>query len=337
MPETEQTLNQISQDIEKIQTAVQQALPEHSSWPRAMHQFDDDSRYALRTALATGRPLLLRGEPGVGKSQLARAAAYALDRLFVYQVIDAHTESQDLLWRFDAVARLSEAQALQGVVAKNRQKVLDVMRFISPGPVWWAFDWEDAGKVYSNSQYRLSKPEQLERKNWQPTGSVLLIDEIDKANLELPNALLELLGNNALHIPHLNKTIGLKTATPPLVMITTNEERELPLAFVRRCLVLHLDLPKDQSAFVDCLVARAQLHFEKACSKDIYQSAAELVFRERERAQEKGLIYKPGQAEYLDLVKAIIVLGKNDRKQHKTMLDSVSKFTLHKYPQMLGD
>ncbi|WP_347986374.1 MoxR family ATPase [Methylomonas sp. AM2-LC] len=326
-------------DIEKLQNISEQTLPANGSWPQSVHKFDEDSLDALRTALAAGRPLLLRGEPGTGKSQLARAVAYALDRLFVYQVIDAHTESQDLLWRFDAVARLAEAQTLQGqqLDTVDRKKLLDCKKFISPGVIWWALDWKTAEDTYDKSQYQLIKPERPNAE-WQPgQGSVLLIDEIDKANLELPNGLLEILGNNAVTIPWLDTPIGGGEHLPPLVIITTNEERELPAAFVRRCLVLHLDLPKEDDAFINLMIDRAQLHFKEACSEDIYRSAAKLLLRERERARDKSLTHLPGQAEYLDMLRAIVVLGKNDPQQHVAMLNTISKYTMRKYPQMLTD
>ena len=326
-------------DIEKLQNTQQQDLPAHASWPQAMHQFEAESIAALRTALAARRPLLLRGEPGTGKSQLARAAAYALGRLFIYQVIDAHTESQDLLWRFDAVARLAEAQALQGreLKAEERKSLLESKKFISPGPIWWALDYKTANEVYGNSHYQLDRPEEPNTDGQTGQGSVLLIDEIDKANLELPNGLLEILGNNAVRIPFLNSAIGGKEQLPPLVIITTNEERELPAAFVRRCLVLHLDLPKEDGAFVKLMVERAQLHFGEACDTALYKNAAELLLRERKRADDKGLPNRPGQAEYLDMLRALVVLGKNDRQKHADMLKTISQFTLWKYPQMLHD
>lgn len=129
-------------------------------------------------------------------------------------------------------------------------------------------------------------------------GSVILIDEIDKANAELPNSLLEILGNNAINLPWLKTTIGGQDCVPPLVIITTNEERELPAAFERRCLVLNLDLPKDHSVLIDFLIKRGQLHFGASCNEDVCRKAAELLVKDRTIAKEKG-ITPPGQAEYL--------------------------------------
>ena len=147
----------ITSNIAKLDNLVDLKLPPYGSWPESVHQFDEDSINALKTALAAQRPLLLRGNPGTGKSQLARAAAIALERLFVYDVVNAHTESQDLLWRFDAVARLAEAQSLQGqeCTQEERKEVLDSKRYISPGPLWWALSWQSANDVYIKSQYQL--------------------------------------------------------------------------------------------------------------------------------------------------------------------------------------
>ena len=147
----------IRADIAKLDNLTSLPLPASGSWPESVHQFDAASINALKMALAARRPLLLYGDPGTGKSQLARAAAIALGRMFVYDVVNAHTESQDLLWRFDAVGRLAEAQSLQGLpncTLEERQTVLDTKRYISPGPLWWALCWETANTVYQDSQYR---------------------------------------------------------------------------------------------------------------------------------------------------------------------------------------
>ena len=104
------------------------------TWRESVHVFDDRSAQAIRAALASGRPLLVRGEPGTGKSQLARAAAKVLNRRFMSQVVDAHTEIQDLWYRFDAVSRLGNAQVLS-VTGKEKdvEKELEPERYLSPG------------------------------------------------------------------------------------------------------------------------------------------------------------------------------------------------------------
>lgn len=325
-------LDKLKADIEKLDELTDLPLPAYGSWPASIHQFDEDSLNVLKTALAARRPLLLRGDPGTGKSQLAHAAAVALGRLFVYEVVNAHTESQDLLWKFDAVGRLAEAQTVQASTPEaERKQVLDTKRYTSPGALWWALCWKTADEVYQNSQYQLACPEKPAK--WQQSdGSVILIDEIDKANAELPNGLLEILGNNAIEIPWLKTTIGGKDAIPPLVIITTNEERELPPAFVRRCLVLNMDLPKDEGELESLLVERGKLHFGEQCSEKIRIKAARQLITDRNVAREKGVV-PPGQAEYLDMLRALSVLGKTDDAQGK-MLDKIHKFVLRKYPVM---
>lgn len=316
----------INTDIAKLDVTKPVKLPAYGSWPEAIHQFDEKSIYVLKTALAARRPVLLRGDPGTGKSQLAYAAAVVLERLFVYEVIHAHTEGQDLVWKLDAVSRLAEAQTIKA--GDDKKALLDPKRFISPGVLWWALDWEKAYQVYQESQHQLSVPEKP--LNWeQAHGSVILIDEIDKANAELPNSLLEILGNNAINIPWLKTTIGGKDNVPPLVIITTNEERELPAAFVRRCLVLNLDLPKDDQELTQLLIGRGQLHFDQQCSFDVYRKAAELLIKDRSAAKDKG-ITPPGQAEYLDMLRALSVLGKNTDEQ-LALLSKISEFALRKY------
>ena len=109
-----------------------------SSATEQVHVFDEESIWALNAAIAARRPLLVRGEPGVGKTQLARAAAVITKRLFVSYVVDSQTQSRDLLWEFDAVQRLAEAQLL-GTLRGPPDSVGDALaveKFIKPGPVW---------------------------------------------------------------------------------------------------------------------------------------------------------------------------------------------------------
>lgn len=118
-------------------------LPAMASWPGSVHLFDDQQRHALRAAEAAGRPLLVRGDPGTGKSQLAHAAAVASKRLFLPFVVDSRTEASDLMWRYDAVARLADAH-LCSVPNANVPTGLAAVHYLQPGPLWWAFNWNDA-------------------------------------------------------------------------------------------------------------------------------------------------------------------------------------------------
>ncbi|MCP4218604.1 MAG: AAA domain-containing protein, partial [bacterium] len=234
----EKKLKVILEDLDKFKDGHIEHLPRCGSWPESVHQFDEHSLWAIKAALAAERPLLVRGEPGCGKSQLARAAAQLLGRAFVAEVIHSRTESRDLQWHFDAVARLGEAQTL-GVSGKtcDVEKCLDAGNFLSPGALWWTFEWHSAETQFGKCNMGMPQPECPP--GWKPEkGCVLLIDEIDKADADLPNGLLETLGNGAFTVPYVKDPIGMSaSAPPPLVVITTKEGRGLPAAFFLRCLL----------------------------------------------------------------------------------------------------
>ena len=311
-------------------------LPKLGSWPASVHVFEEESAYALAAAEAANRPLLIRGEPGTGKSQLARAAAVASKRLFLAAVIHARSEGQDLQWHFDAVGRLGEAQAFgQAALAEDTQTRLHPRRFLSPGPLWWALDWHSAqAQWHACSSPPAPVPERPPQ--WQPRhGSVLLLDEMDKADSDVPNSLLETLGNNDFSVPYLGITVRQSDdCPPPLVIITTNEERELPAAFVRRCLVLTLHMPKDDEALLDFLCRRGDIHFQNRCPAAVRRQAAELLLEDRKAAQAQGLP-PPGQAEYLDLLRAVCHMASSAEEQ-LALLDKISRFVLQKFPPLGG-
>ncbi len=310
-------------------------LPAEGSWPKAVHVFDEKSIWAIKAALTAERPLLVRGEPGTGKSQFARAAARVLNRVFISEVVHARTESRDLLWSFDAVARLGEAQTLGvGKVEKDVSARLAPQRFLGPGALWWTFDWDSAHDQFERCGLGIRPPKRPE--GWEPAhGCVLLIDEIDKADADLPNGLLETLGNGSFTVPYLDDPVGMAgNAQPPLVVITTNEERELPAAFLRRCLVLHLRMPAEEEELKCWLCKRGYHHFKDECSRDVRLKAAELLWKDRDNALKYGLP-APGQAEYLDLLRAVKRLGKDEAGQIEA-LQAISEFALVKHPGELG-
>jgi MoxR-like ATPase len=290
---------------EKIDSNFSLQLPPMPPWPPSIHSFenhDDPSIWALKAALAAERPLLVRGEPGTGKSQLARAAAVALNRAFVYTVITARTEGLDMLWRFDAVGRLAVAQ-LAGT-AKSDITSIEESKFVIPGPLWWALDQETAEKQCLKMNIAAC-PCIWKPADWTPAhGTVLLIDEIDKADADVPNSLLEVLGSNGFTVPHSGECVSTKTGIPaPLIIITTNEERELPWAFLRRCLVHHLALPKEKNELQQWLVNRGKAHF-KTIPDSILISAADILIQDRFDATQSEAT-SPGQAEYLDMLRAV--------------------------------
>jgi len=319
-------------EIPDIRAGERIELPAVGSWPDSVHVFEERDAYAIQAAVAAGRPLLVRGEPGVGKSQLARAAAEVTRRLFLYEVVHARSEPDDLKWRFDAVARLGEAQALGALGGGNARRVLHPERYLSPGPLWWAFDYVEAARQNADCYHPVEPPA---RPGWQPgEGIVLLIDEIDKAEADLPNGLLEALGNEGFAVPYRARSVR-QQGRPPLVIITTNEERELPGAFVRRCLVLRLDLPKEQGPFIDFLKGRGRQH-HPASHDTVRCVAAEQLWQDRERARELGLT-PPGQAEYLDILRALERMTADRRGPERVaaqldLFERIAGFALDKSP-----
>jgi len=295
------------------------ALPKIDSWPESVHILDEREGWALKAAYAARRPLLVRGEPGCGKSQLARVAAQKMGRAFVSEVVHAGAEPRDLQFRFDAIARLGEAQTLSHLteVAALRER-LDPKKFLAPGPLWWAFHWHSASERAKDSVTGARTP--WKPKGWQPRdGCVVLIDEIDKAETDLPNGLLETLGNGAFTVPHTSETVETPIGQPPpLVVITTNEERELPAAFLRRCLVLHISLPGDPEELTPWLVARGEAHHAKSVTEAVRIDAARLLCSDREEAIAEGFP-PPGLAEYLDLLRALAELGRDEQEQRNVL------------------
>jgi MoxR-like ATPase len=270
---------------------------------KLFHIFNEDDCYALWAAYAAGRPLLVRGKTGTGKSQLAKAIADQLGWAFVGETIRGNTELSDLHWHFDAIGRLGEAQAMSK--AECSLKALKAEKFLSPSAFWWAYDWERAERQYNQCRTRLkAKPEN--DNNAHENGVVLLIDEIDKAEPDLPNGLLETLGDYKFTVPYINQTI---TANPEkvLVVITTNEERELPSAFVRRCFVHTLTMQEDEL----WLKQRGELHFGDKIAESVYLEAAKLLLDDRKKYQR----YPPGLAEYIDLLSALSKLEPDDQQQ----------------------
>jgi hypothetical protein len=166
-------------------------------------------------------------------------------------------------------------------------------------------------------------------------GCVVLIDEIDKADTDVPNGLLEALGSGEFTPLGSKKPVKI-TGEPPLVVITTNEERVLPNAFVRRCLVLRLKLPDDDDAeLIKFLKDRARIHFpEHARSgryEPLFHAAAELLVQDRTAARQQFVEPWPGQAEYLDLLRAVLHLEPDKVENHQATLESVARFALRKY------
>ena len=304
------------------------------------HVFTQDTINALNAARAINRPLLIRGEPGIGKSQLAKAAAVALERTYIPFVVNATTEAQDLLWSFDAIARLADAQ-IEGALCRSKEaaekvrKKLALERYIKPAALWIALNWQSAETQYNLTHNKEASPlpHYLNAQHAQTNGVVVLIDEIDKADSSVPNGLLEVLGANRFHPDGLKQAIEADAnGIQPLIIITTNEERVLPDAFIRRCLSVTLNLPSQQTAQIDFLVKNATPNFPNL-DADILQAAAKMVVEDRAEADSNDLHPLPGQAEYFDLLRGINaqkgVLQDNELQE---LIEILSQFTSKKHP-----
>jgi MoxR-like ATPase len=192
------------------------------------------------------------------------------------------------------------------------------------------FDWNSAESQFQQCRHPRNRPQAPD--GWTAEkGAVLLIDEIDKADADLPNGLLETLGNGAFSVPYRNLPVRMPDANPPpLVVITTNEERELPGAFVRRCVVLQIELPREEQAFIGWLIARGACHKSIACSEKVRRAAAEQLWADRQEALRQGHT-PPGQAEYLDLLRALNKMRRTEAER-LDLLELIGEFVLRKMP-----
>ncbi len=291
------------------------------------YRFEADHVRAINIAVAAGRPLLIQGEPGVGKSELARAAAKARGGAFVATALTAKTEADDLLFHFDAVGRLAQAQVashLEGSSAGSIQNLLKEGRFTRPGVLWWAFNWKSAVDHLSNHKFEASWP--FQRDDGSPThGVVVLLDEIDKAESAVPNALLEALGSRRFSVPHVGDVVR-DISQPLLVVITTNDERSLPDAFIRRCMVLKMETPTEAE-----LLERGKSHSAGRCTEGVLRAILGCMEEERRAADRFPGQRPPGQAEFLDAVRALSELAPRDETIQKDLLESIRKVAFQKH------
>ena len=235
---------------------------------------DDSLIEVVNLAISLGRPLLLQGDPGCGKTRMAYVIAFALGLPLEEFYIKSTSRAQDLLYTYDAVNRLYDAQI-------GEAKSKNVKEYIKLGPL---------GRAIARAQY--------ERR------SVVLLDEIDKADLDFPNDLLweldrlEFRVNEARDIHY---AIGDHPELRPIIVVTHNEEKPLPPAFLRRCIFHHIEFPKNQADL------RKILHLHEVEDDKLSQKAVEVL--QRLRNPNLNLAKKPGLSELIDWVKYLEFKG----------------------------
>lgn len=236
----------------------------------------DDLTMAVNAAVALERPLLVKGEPGTGKTELARQVARALDLPMLEWSIKSTTKAQQGLYEYDAVSRLRDSQL-------GDERVNDVRNYIRKGKLWQAFDAE--AKV------------------------VLLIDEIDKADIEFPNDLLQELDKMEFHVYETGDTV--RARHRPIVIITSNNEKELPDAFLRRCFFHYIKFPEAETL-------RKIVEVHHPGIKPALLSTALTQFYELR--EQPGLKKKPSTSEVLDWLKLLLAedLDAEDLKRDGT-------------------
>lgn len=246
-----------------------------------MYVATDDLTVAVNASITLERPLLVKGEPGTGKTELARQVAQSLDLPIIEWNIKSTTKAQQGLYEYDAVSRLRDSQL-------GEEKVHDVANYIKKGKLWEAFDADQ--KV------------------------VLLIDEIDKADIEFPNDLLQELDRMEFFVYETGQTV--KAKIRPIIIITSNNEKELPDAFLRRCFFHYIRFPEAET-----LAQIVELH-HPGIKPALVTEALTQFFEIRETP---GLKKKPSTSEVLDWLKLLLVEDLDARDLKRDGKDALPK------------
>lgn len=275
----------------------------------------DDIITVLKVALVTGRPLLISGPPGAGKTTLAQAVAHAQVWGFLKHTLTSRSRLEDLTAELDHLQRLHDAQIAaafrRGIQREDIERggLMPEWAYLKPGLFWWGFDAESArrkgrtrAEVEALTDFRVPIPPKSLRASGQ--GVVILLDEIDKAEPDLPNDLLEPLDQRGFTLPD-GTEIRVPEGVAVLVMITTNGERDLPPAFLRRCLHLELKSPGE-----DALRRIAEFHFQTAAHAGkaaVFKAVADKFLKLADETKDSGR-RPPGTSEFLDAVRACLEL-----------------------------
>jgi MoxR-like ATPase len=240
----------------------------------------DDLSMAVNAAVTLQRPLLIKGEPGTGKTMLAQEVADSMGKKLINWHIKSTTKAQQGLYEYDAVSRLRDSQL-------GGDKVHDIANYIKKGKMWQAFESE----------------EQV----------ILLIDEIDKADIEFPNDLLVELDQMEFSVYETGEQV--KAKHRPIIIITSNNEKELPDAFLRRCFFHYINFPDKQT-----MQAIVDVHYPEI-QKNLVKAALDVFFQLREVP---GLKKKPSTSELIDWIK--LLLADNiqlDLLQNKSIKEAI--------------
>lgn len=223
----------------------------------------EDLNMAVNAAVALERPLLVKGEPGTGKTLLAEEVARALGKPLFQWHIKSTTKAKHGLYEYDAVSRLRDSQL-------GADTVQDIRNYIEKGPLWTAFDSDEQ--------------------------AMILIDEIDKADIEFPNDLLQELDRMEFYVHETQETI--KAKHRPIIIITSNNEKELPDAFLRRCFFHYIRFPDHET-----MEQIVHVHFPDI-KKNLLKEALEVFYSLRDV---NGIKKKPSTSELLDWIKLLVV------------------------------